>query len=853
VTPETTMVGGFSPESAESAIEFRVLREGLPRRRIRLVGTRYTLGSGPDCSVRLEDPQLLPLHATILREGVQVTVKAFGRAITVNGQARTESPLRPGDWFVLGSYRFEYLASASVASPTASSSTSSATSSAVSRGTVAQLPRRVDDPQGSGLAEAEGGEGYSRGRVIPRRRVSFSESMRTIVSQEPASEWTAASEDRSDLRERRAQLRSSLVAIDPEGRWQKRYAQQQRRYRERTERAGEQMQALRHAQESAERRARQAEEGMQSLQAQLDALSERFKRIQQEMEAIEGETRTLRQHAEVSEGQSQELSRATKQLEASLQELRCAQQGREQRSEEALGELRGELLQVTGRFTEFTAQYGQQSQRMERLGNSIAELSASVEQMCAESAEVVSRESLDPLRKEIEQGQQQLAQLVAEFDAQGVHYEQELEELRQRMEWYEQRLEGSEPRSPREDDSAMIEPSWDASSSFDAAEGDRLEGTFSEGVAAAIEGYSEGENLEIDQPWEEIEGVAEEEETELSGLYMQRSVELREPVDELHEPVDELHEPVDELHEPVDELHEPVDELHEPVDELHDRVVEPREAPAPAPQRTALSAAEILARMGLSIGEDESDVAPQRPSPPRVEPQEALPTSPARMDTVGREPGSASGGAEEGEEESIEAYMNRLLQRVQSGPEKTVVLESPPKVSEKAVERKVEVMNLPPLSAADEPPRRTHAKAPEMEADAVFGNEEAEPVSPQAAATVLPKRPVSERIPNLAAMRELANSTARTAIAASAQRRLVNQAIYKFGISCGALVAGVTILVGTQFSMDYWMVIAVCCLLLSGFFFWESMLLRRRLRTSRKEYAASVAAHSQAGSPAAPA
>ncbi len=91
------------------AIEFRVLRNGSPTRRLRLSGARYTFGSGEGCSICLDDSSLRPLHAVLIRDTERVVLRAYSIPIEVNGDRTTEVSLQVGDVIRLGAYRLELL------------------------------------------------------------------------------------------------------------------------------------------------------------------------------------------------------------------------------------------------------------------------------------------------------------------------------------------------------------------------------------------------------------------------------------------------------------------------------------------------------------------------------------------------------------------------------------------------------------------------------------------------------------------------------------------------------------------------------------------------------------------------
>ena len=95
------------PGMPADAIEFRVSCPDAPTRRLRLCGSRYSLGCGDGCSIRLGDEGLLPLHAVLIREPDRVLIRAHSVPLEINGDRVAEGLLRVGDRLRLGSYLFE--------------------------------------------------------------------------------------------------------------------------------------------------------------------------------------------------------------------------------------------------------------------------------------------------------------------------------------------------------------------------------------------------------------------------------------------------------------------------------------------------------------------------------------------------------------------------------------------------------------------------------------------------------------------------------------------------------------------------------------------------------------------------
>ncbi|MEO9595511.1 MAG: FHA domain-containing protein [Rhodopirellula bahusiensis] len=128
--------------------------------------------------------------------------------------------------------------------------------------------------------------------------------------------------------------------------------------------------------------------------------------------------------------------------------------------------------------------------------------------------------------------------------------------------------------------------------------------------------------------------------------------------------------------------------------------------------------------------------------------------------------------AGEPDDDSIEAYMNRLLQRVQkqSGDEAAPAAEKPQKAATEPVEIPVQAETT------------DHDLEPEV----------IEPVDPNA--PLIPRSQAPERNSNLSAMRELANESARSAVERSAKSQSHSsrvQAMVKFSQAVVAIICGI--------------------------------------------------------------
>ncbi|MFG0264660.1 MAG: FHA domain-containing protein [Rhodopirellula sp. JB055] len=180
---------------------------------------------------------------------------------------------------------------------------------------------------------------------------------------------------------------------------------------------------------------------------------------------------------------------------------------------------------------------------------------------------------------------------------------------------------------------------------------------------------------------------------------------------------------------------------------------------------TALdSAIETESEEPFDVAEEfESTLAAVETEPTEVE----LPsTEEAISETV------VASDSDEPDDDSIEAYMNRLLQRVQqqSGTE-----------SESAAPEPSQTVAQDPVT-----PTQTATEPPAIEAEAI------DPVDPNA--PLIPRSQAPERNSNLSAMRELANESARSAVERSAQSQTHSsrvQAMVKFMQGGVAIVCGI--------------------------------------------------------------
>jgi hypothetical protein len=199
-------------------------------------------------------------------------------------------------------------------------------------------------------------------------------------------------------------------------------------------------------------------------------------------------------------------------------------------------------------------------------------------------------------------------------------------------------------------------------------------------------------------------------------------------------------------------------------------VERPAERPRPAPVRSFLPPAD-----------SEEDMPPSAPQP-AAEPVAAA-SEPARPAS----PPAAAAPQEEEEAESIAAYMERLLSRNRREPQPAAAETSSPAAAPTA----------PKSAAASEPAGVASAGQPlaEPSAEAPTATEEAAaeaPVEPKPR----PKPPAAELRAGLDSLREVANRSARSAIATYHWKRLRSQILTKSILTATSLLLSIALFLG---------------------------------------------------------
>lgn len=161
---------------------------------------------------------------------------------------------------------------------------------------------------------------------------------------------------------------------------------------------------------------------------------------------------------------------------------------------------------------------------------------------------------------------------------------------------------------------------------------------------------------------------------------------------------------------------------------------------------------------------------------------------------------------------SVEDYMRKLLARMRGVPEDEVELpESPRPVSSPQPQ-------APKPQAAAESPAVAQPAAHLTERQTVGTTEAltAEPTEPFDPEKYMPRALAPERSRNLAAMRELANSSARTAIHKSTRQRHLSSILLKVAIATIGLTVGTVLIVINGFNLNIGLIATVASFLVAA-------------------------------------
>ena len=702
-----------------NSMEFRVTCPGSPVRRLRLTGNRYTFGSADGCSIRLTDETLRPMHAVLLRDVSRIIVRAYSVPIQVNGTRTTEATLTVGDVLRLGHYQFELLSAKPVG--------------------MNMSPGSNDSGGGIGLGDAAKQSGDERAfQGMPGSR----HENRAGRFSDTGSEG-AATEDllwRDRLRREVDQWRERQLECDRrEGRIDERESELRNREMELWSRA-----------ENLHRR----ESRLQSQETANFQLYDEFSQRQQELITLREENRLKEErfHAREMVLRDQELQYRS-QLEEATRRLHESQ-----RQADAAAESVAEMRE-----------------QFDSLNNQIELLSK--QHLEIESREVSQRAEHEELRKNLEQARDQAVENHAASETRRQVAEEQAAALEQQI----VQLKAAQGSSESEQLQRLSESE---------AEAEALRQQVEELQRLVSEARHEAETLRADyeeacssvKQLETLVSESQDQGVESREKWIAEAGELRAAVEKLSSDMEQACHELNQLRDANEDLNRCLTEVQQERDQVRlemDARPDPEEFDSLREQLQ--SANELMANMQfeheqtlvrLEAAEQKNRYQTDPEDDPIDAADDEYATEQTVDETVSHEYQStdndpdermevANESAEE-EEDTIEAYMNRLLKHVRGNDGQ-------------------ELDDVTDPQAVDS--GQTDASDDEM----------LEPLDPNA--PLVPRSLAPERDSDLDAMRELANTSARIAIKRSARLQSRNTQLkglirlsYALGaISCGAV------------------------------------------------------------------
>ncbi|HUT87859.1 MAG TPA: FHA domain-containing protein [Thermoguttaceae bacterium] len=741
------MVGIAASSILDVADQEFVLRVcGSPRHGqiVRLRSPKCTIGSGPRCTLRLRARGVQPVHCLVLRGAAGTVIRRFAADTRLNGRAFRDAKLVPGDRLSVGPVEFEVLDADQVPDHEPPIPPIPPIPAPTPR--PAEAPERED--LGARLASANR-LGRARARRLLRELRSARQQIAELEKQ-PVTDRTRDPEQQRGVEGQTERLDHRLRELDALA------------------------SRLSHREHSLQQKQEAVDEQQRTLREQ-QALAEQAEAHHEEQEAL-GDRRTLREQQRALDEQRQALDREQQALHERSEQLDRAQADlKSQRNvfdEErrrwdtdraALQVDSGrQVEEVEARLAELQAQREALQQDRTRWENERAEAKEQLDKR-AEQADA-QRRALDAQRQEIQHARDRR---TAEQDEARNKLEAESAELEQRRAELDAREAKSGQRRAELDARQADLDSRQTDLDTRQAEFDNRRAELDDRRAELDSRHADLDSRHADSESRHAELEARQAEMDA------RQAEL----DERHGELDARRAELDDRRAALDARESEIDEEcrrweaaraaadigpGQPSGEADQEEDLPFEEPS---QGSPESSDEVLRRMGIARSfhdEVEEDEKEEGQSPDASETIQRAPETPAspRLSV-------------EKEDESIDDYMARLLDRVRAGTgrpgEPRASVPSVPAAPASAPSA------LPAPEATDSPPQ---APAPKTREKGEF----------------LPRAVASVKSVNLSAMRDLANLSARAAINRHARSRLLGRAANKLLVTIVALATGTILL-----------------------------------------------------------
>ncbi|MBN1911983.1 MAG: hypothetical protein JW818_19835 [Pirellulales bacterium] len=691
---------------------------------VRLGSPKCTIGSHRLCTLRLSARGVQPVHCLIVRGSKQTVIRRWSPDTLLNGRAFSDAPLNVGDRLTVGPIDFEVLQTTGGSCPTQSPESQKSENFPKSSQLSKHLADQLQTARRQGRERARWVIGQLR--QVQTELAKLQEEQKKNKAIQGTQLGTQKEETRqadSQLEVRRRELAARQEAFEKDlARWRKeqadaqgesaRAAKQHQAERREWEALRDEQQRdqdrWRHDREVQETAIQKRETSLQKREAELAAREVSLKSAQAELE------KQLRQ----SQQQRETLDRQAKEQAKEIEDLRRradARQGESQTaSAQAASKLEAERTELDARRRQFA-------------------------------------EEREEWRKQSQTQESQLRQLQMDLDAREARSEKQQRELDTRLQRFEtDRVELDKERKAFE----QLRDQWQADQ---------------DNVSTTQTGELEAQQTELDDHRREFEqeqaqwrNQSQAQETRLAQLQADLDARLQEHETQMRElqiqreAFERLQTEWTAQRETQEaELAEREEMLAQRETEWEERASaeddEPLVAVTALPEDTSppVDASSVLSRLGVTplLPDDELESLADEPSrPAAAEPSPSPSTS---------RPASRSSDSED---ESIEDYMARLMQRVRS-----VAPESDQPKS--AADPGTSPQPVPTTPTAAEPePAEAVKKAP---------------------------RPKVKEDPNqLMAMRALASATASSAIDQHATNMLRRSTYEKLGVAAIALLCG---------------------------------------------------------------
>jgi len=837
---------------------------------IRLTSSKCTVGAADGCTLRLQSPGVKPVHCLILRGKTGTVVRRMSTDTRLNGRVFSDSPLYPGDRLGIGPLEFEILASPAeraatnqcqVPSGGDGKATTSVNSSHAANKQVSVERQKVHAEL---LHRIKSVRSHARSRIS--RLVQQIREMRydlaALQSRAQSAEANAASSQQkvAELAALAQQLRAEIVKADEERRAQvgeiERLSTDAAQLR--TELAEQRnLNAEQQARWNAERsryagqiselaaRAEQSESSTASRE-EIDAMTADW---QKEREAAEAELESLRQQIETI---STELQQRTCDLE-NEQEARAAEQANlESAEKEEQGVLANEREQLERQRLELSEKVGQFDQQKQQWDVKQAELE---EQLAAREQDLATQR--EEWEQENAERSAELARREEDLTTRQQQLDAQIEQQQTALEAVEQQLANAAPpvadaTSPEDlsQERERLQAEWaQLGRELEQLEEERREWrqrrSDQEAAPTALVSELEvGETSEAaDAPDEPKSEVAPSTEDSIFELVNQNLAAARSVSDATSEPREEA---------VVEVQTEAGSEAHRSSEETPQTDVDGQDD-QPNLEETVQ---DVLARLGCGVDWEDGEDRPEEdssgsadvgsipsqptaevggltssvdfdsPAEPRSEdvvsatqPQEPPVemsvgfsglTSPAKVTAGGFETAELqndSPGSEDDGDDSINAYMENLMKRMRDG--------------DGASGDEIDFAPKPTWQPPEEPHEEAEVEAKE------------EPAAFADPSEYKPAKTAPEKADSLAAMREIANSTARTAIHKHTHSRAGQVANGKLLIALVGVVCGAVLLFTSQ-GQGLKFLAGVVGLLVAALWGIQAMRLKRNAQFERQ-------------------